>query len=144
MRADEPHRKRFTVPIPGGGWVGPKRGLESKGKDCVPRHSCRTWKEEGLKMELELGDAVVHDGSKAPAFSVIQIIQIPPMTCHKDEARIDMVGPFLSPRYPFLRPLKIRHDPPKRTETDCHRCTAGGCPRPWMVLVHRRWAKRTR
>jgi hypothetical protein len=28
-----------------------------------------------------------------------------------------MVGPFLSPRYPFLRPLEIpfpQHDPPKR------------------------------
>jgi hypothetical protein len=90
-------------------------------------------------MELELGDAVVRDGSEAPAFSVIQIIQIPPMTCHKDEATIDMVGPFLSPRYPFLRPLKIpfpRHDPPKRilSRSDC-RSTADRCPRPRMVLV---------
>lgn len=100
MKADEFHHKRTTLPAPGGGWV--IIGLKSKGKDCTPRGSCRTRKEGGLKMELEIGDAVVHDGSEVPAFSVIQIIQIPPMTCHKDGATIDMVGPSLSSRYPFV------------------------------------------
>jgi hypothetical protein len=91
-------------------------GLKSRGEDCTPRHRCRTWKEERFKMELELRDTVARDGSEAPAFSVIQIIQILPMTCHKDEATTDTVGPSLSSRYSFLRPSKIpfpRHDPPK-------------------------------